>query len=64
MRWAEFLDWNRKRREYRQAELLERCVVYPPPRTKREAVQRRLNREQVEGFLAKCQSDYLSGWKP
>ena len=62
--WLNLLRLIQKRREYAQAQLLERCVVWAPPKTNGEAIQRRMNREMVEGFLAKCQSDFLSGWRP
>ncbi len=55
-----YLDRLARLAEYREAQMMERCVVYAPPRTPAEARQRRLDRERVEGFLALCAADWTS----
>ena len=54
-----FEAFKRKQEEYRQAQLLENCVVRTPPRTMKQYKRELRVTEEVEDFLAKCQSDWM-----
>lgn len=43
-----------KKREYRNAQLLETCVVWEPPKNEAEALRRYTDRADIDRFLEKC----------